>query len=222
MRYFDKDFSIFFEELEKNNTKEWFDKNRKRYERSVKKPFKEFVLKLVDTLQELYPNKDLSNKYSIMRINRDVRFSKDKTPYKVQMSSIILPNGKGNKTLPGFYIQANHKDIRVYSGAHMLDKKQLNAIRLYIKDNLNEFNSLIKSPDFSNTFGEIQGKKHKRIPIDFKEMEAIQPLIANKEFYWFFKLPSKELTSDSIVNQLVDKYKKSLPVNHFFERALLS
>lgn len=220
MVYFDKEYCRFFKELEKNNTKAWFDKNRKRYEDSVKVPFKKLVLDLVQELQLLYPHTDLSDKFSIMRINRDTRFGTDKTPYKIQMGGMIMPGGKKNKTLPGFYIQANHKDVRVYSGAHMLEKDQLNAIRIHIRERLDEFNSLINNLEFVETYGKINGDKHKRLPLEFREIETIQPLIANKDFYWFFKLPSKKLTSNDLVEELVTKYIVALPINRFFERAL--
>lgn len=221
MAHFNKDFANFFKELAKNNTKEWFDENRKRYEKSIKIPFKNFVLDLVKQLQEVYPDTDLSDKYSIMRINRDIRFGVDKTPYKIHMGTMIMPNGKKDKTKPGFYMQANHKDIRVYSGAHMLEKNQLQAVRNHIKENLEEFNALINDKSFSEVFGEIQGDKNKRLPAEFREIESLQPLIANKSFYWYFKIKSDNLTKETLIEQLVSKYKKALPLNTFFEEALL-
>lgn len=220
MPHFNKDFIDFFNELEKNNSKEWFDANRKKYEESVKKPFKQFVLALVEALQEVYPDIDLSDKYSIMRINRDIRFSKDKTPYKIHMSSMINPLGKKDKSRPGFYVQANHKDVRIYSGAYALEKDQLQSVREHIKDNINEFNTLISGKDFVDTFGEVLGERNKRIPPEFREIEKVQPLIANKGFYWYFKLNSSELTKDSLVINLIEKFKKALPVNKFFQEAL--
>ncbi len=220
MKYFDEDFLAFFEELEKNNSKSWFDLNRKRYEKSVKIPFKKFMANLVSELQSLYPEKNLEENYSIMRINRDIRFSKDKTPYKIQMSSIILPNGKKDKSKPGFYIQANHKDVRVYSGCHGLDKTQLQSIREQIKGNLDEFSELISSKDFVDLYGEILGEKYRRIPKEYVEVAQKQPLINNKEFYWYFKISSEELLKDDLIASLTSKYKKALPLNWFFENAL--
>ena len=220
MAHFDKDYPKFFRELSKNNNKDWFDENRKRYEKSIKVPFKGFMLDLVEHLQPLYPDADLSSNYSIMRINRDIRFSADKTPYKNHMAGMIMPSGIKDKTRPGFYVQANHEDVRVYSGAHMLDKGQLQNIRQYINDNLKEFNKLISSKSFTNTFGEVHGEKNKRIPKEFQEAAEKQPLFFNKSFYWFFKLKASEVTSDSLVKQLVTNYKKSLPLNAFFDEAM--
>ncbi|NAY93389.1 TIGR02453 family protein [Muricauda sp. JGD-17] len=220
MAYFDEDFLKFFKELAESNSKEWFDLNRKRYLKSVKEPFKSFTLELINALQSLYPKIDLSSKYSIMRINRDVRFTKDKTPYKTHMSAIVLPHGKKDKSRPGFYIQASHKDVRVYSGAHNLEKEQLFAIRNYITENIHEFNTLIKEKSFVETFGEIQGDKHKRIPPEFREAASIQPLIRNKEFYWYFKLKAEELLEDNLIDVLIDRYTNCLPVNAFFKKTL--
>ena len=220
MAYFDKDYLDFFSELEKNNSKEWFDENRKRYEKSIKRPFKVFMQALAKELSPLYPNADLANNTSIMRINRDIRFSADKTPYKIHMAGMVMPHGKQDKTKPGFFVQANHNDIRVYSGAHMLEKEDLLAVREHIADNLNEFNKLITDKNFVTTFGEIKGEKNKRLTGELKEAGEKQPLIYNKNFYWFFKLKPSTIVKDNLIKELVTNYKHALPLNQFFEEAL--
>jgi uncharacterized protein (TIGR02453 family) len=220
MKYLNEDFLNFFKALESNNSKEWFDENRKHYEKAVKKPFKNLALELCKALQPYYPNVDLSNNFSISRINRDIRFSADKTPYKDHMGVMILPGGKKDKTRPGFYMQANHKDVRVYSGSYMPDKDQLLLIRTYILHNLEEFNTLVNAKEFVDSFGEIRGDKNKRLSANFKDTMEIQPLIANKSFYWFFKLKPEVITQDDLINQLITGYEKSLPLNNFFEKAL--
>lgn len=221
MRYFNQEFFEFFSTLERNNTKDWFDRNRKIYEQNVKIPFRNFVGHLLEALQDIYPEVDLSNTYSIGRINRDIRFGSDKTPYKTHMSVMIMPHGKGDRTKPGFYLEMSHKGSRIYSGAHMLEKNQLEAIRHHIMDNIEEFKNLIEAPSFQETFGEIQGDKHKRLPIEFQEAAILEPLIANKNFYWFFKLKTNELLEEGLIDNLVRKYKTALPLNQFFEEVLL-
>ena len=222
MSHLSQDYLDFFSELEKNNSKEWFDENRKRYENSVKKPFKSLVLELCKALQPLYPNVNLESNYSIMRINRDIRFSADKTPYKIHMGAMIMPGGIKDKTQPGFYMQANHVDVRVYSGSHMLEKDQLLKVRNAIQNNLDEFNKLVTAKDFTQTFGEVLGDKNKRLAPEFKETQEKQPLIANKSFYYFFKLKPETAVSDKLIEKLVSRYEKSLPLNSFFESALKS
>lgn len=220
MSHLSQDYLDFFQELEKNNTKDWFDENRKRYESSIKKPFKTLVLDVCKALQPLYPNVDLADRFSIMRINRDIRFSNDKTPYKIHMGAMIMPGGKKDKTRPGFYMQLNHHDVRVYSGSHMLEKDQLLRVRTHIAENLDEFNSLVSDKKFLDIYGDILGEKNKRLPEEFKAIEEAQPLIANKSFYWFFKLKPSMATNDKLIKELVSRYEKSLPLNSFFEMAL--
>jgi len=217
---FSKDYLIFFSELEKNNNKEWFDENRKRYEKEVKKPFKIFISELAKALQPLYPDRDLSNNTSVMRINRDIRFSNDKTPYKIHMGGMIMPNGVKDKTRPGFYVQANHVDVRVYSGSHGLEKDRLQALRSHIKNNLTRFNKLVNDKEFNSIFSEILGEKNKRLPPEFQEVANAQPLIANKAFYWYFKLDPKLVLQDNAIEELVSRYRVTLPLNRFIDEVL--
>jgi len=164
MNYFDQDFQNFFSELEKNNNKEWFDQNRKRYEKSVKIPFINFIDDLIGLINEDDPEVRIQAKDAIFRINRDIRFSKNKSPYKTHMSAIISHGGRKDKSVPGIYIQLDHKEIRFYGGAHMVDKDQLYKIRNAIANHLQEFQKLIDDPVFKKKFSKIHGEQNKRIP----------------------------------------------------------
>src|SRR5258705_181440 len=94
----------FLSKLSKNNNKEWFDKNRPSYE-SAKTNFKEFVNELIISTAKFDPSiKHLEAKDCIFRINRDVRFSKNKAPYKNNFGAILSPGGK-KAFDAGYYIQ---------------------------------------------------------------------------------------------------------------------
>ena len=220
MPHFDKDFLKFFKDLEKNNNKDWFDVNRKRYESIVRDPWKAYIKTLAVDLQKLYPDKDLEGNVRVSRINRDIRFSKDKTPYKDHVGAMIMPNGRGDQGRPGFYVQANQHDVRVYSGAYSMEKERLADIRHHIADNMDRFNKLITAKSFTDTFGEIRGEKNKRLPKELQEAGEKQPLIYNKSFYWFFKLDPKTIMSDALSKELVTNFKKAMPLNEFFEEAI--
>jgi hypothetical protein len=103
MTCFTTDFNAFFMDLAKNNNKEWFDANRKRYESSVKKPFHAFVGEAIQRIGKLDRTVAIEPKEAIFRINRDIRFSKDKTPYKLSCSAIISPAGRKDHAVPGLY-----------------------------------------------------------------------------------------------------------------------
>jgi len=94
MSYFTKDFIKFLKGLNKNNEREWFHANKKDYVTHVKDPFKAFVQLIIDKMQKVDPTVVITPKDAIFRINRDIRFSKDKTPYKTNVSAAISAGGR--------------------------------------------------------------------------------------------------------------------------------
>ncbi len=220
MSYFTPDFIDFFAELEQNNSKAWFDENRKRYEKTIKDPVKAFVKDLITAVQKDDPEILLEPKDCIFRINRDIRFSKDKTPYKNHSSAVIAKGGRKDHTNPGLYIQFNHNDVRIYSGIFGLDKKQLESVRDYIMDYSDELNELLNNKGFKSTFGEMLGDTNKRIPKFYQEAAINQPLLFNKSFYYYTKWESEILLQDDLINVIMKAYKKSYGLKQFFENAL--
>ena len=105
MSYFNQDFIKFFKELESNNNREWFNENKERYIHSVKDPFFSFVEEMIHRISEENDSFNIAPKEAIFRIYRDVRFSKNKLPYKTTASAIISPGGRKDFTTPGYYLE---------------------------------------------------------------------------------------------------------------------
>lgn len=221
MTYFTQDYNDFFKELVENNNREWFQANKKRYEKSVKESFYTFVTALLDELQKDWGPVPFTAKDFVMRIYRDIRFSKDKTPYKDYMSAMISQYGRKEMTRPGIYLHANHNGLELYSGCYLLEKENLYNVRSKIVENAEEFERLITEPNFKKIFGEILGEKHKRLPKEFQGAAENQPLIYNKGFYYCSKLPAKDLLSKDLVNKIVGNYKVADKLNRFFDTALV-
>lgn len=220
MAFFTNDYLDFFKELAANNHKDWFDENRKRYQESVKKPFDAFVDAVINEMRKTDSSINIQAKDAVFRINRDIRFSQDKTPYKLNRSAIIAPGGKKNKTFPGLYFEFSPEHVRVYTGAYMPDKDQLQAIREEIADNLNEFNKIITNKNFVDTYQEIRGEKNARIPKEFKEAGEKQPLIYNKNFYVYTTLPAEIILEDDLVKTITNTYKIAEPFANFLKKPL--
>ena len=220
MAHFTKDFTAFFKDLAANNDREWFHANKKRYEKSVKGPFKNFVQEMIDRIAKEDPQVKLEPKDAIFRIARDTRFSKDKTPYKMHMSAIISPNGRKDHSTPGVYIQLGAEDVRFYGGAYAPDKDQLYTMREYITKNLKEFDKVISEKSFKQAFGEIHGEKNKRIPKEFMDAAEKQPLLYNKGWYYFVKLKPSLIAKDELCDVLMEHYHVSKPIKEFFTKAL--
>ena len=212
----------FFIDLAPNNTSEWFNTNRKRYEKDIKLPFAQLVGDLIQKLAEIDPNlKGIKPADCIFRINRDIRFSKDKTPYKLSMSAAIAPGGRKNMTYPGFYFEAGPEGINIYGGVYMAEKNQLEAIRNLIAKNLKPFAELLNAPDFKARYGgEILGEKQVRLPPELKEAAAKQPLIFNKQFYFKGALDESYLTKEDLPDLLAEYFKAARPVSTFLSKAL--
>ena len=220
MSYFSKEFIKFFKELSKNNEREWFHANKKRYETHVKNPFKEFVTLMIDEVQKVDPSVVIAPKDAIFRINRDIRFSKDKTPYKTNVSAAISAGGKKDHSRPGIYFEMGHKNFGIYSGCYMPDKNQLERIRYAMAEEPKQFAIIISSKKFKSMWGEIQGDKNKRIPKEFHEALEIQPLIANKQFYVMAKFDVDKILDPKLPKLIMDYYKSAKPMGDFFMEAI--
>jgi len=222
MSHFTEEYHKFFTGLAKNNKKEWFYKNRKIYDNHVKDPFRDFVEEMIVRIHADNPDVLINASEAIFRINRDIRFSKDKTPYKTHMSAFISPGGKKAKEDPGIYFQLGVNGIRIYSGIHQPDRANLEKMRQVIANSLDEFTSLINDKNFRSKFGEILGEKHKRIPPEFKEAAEKQPLLANKDFYVMANLDESFIINSKLPEILMEYYFTIKPLLVFFTEAINS
>lgn len=220
MKYFTESFLQFLKELPANNNSEWFNANRKRYENEVKKPFEIFVTDLVKELQHFIPNLENQPKNYIFRINRDIRFSKDKSPYKIHVSAAIAPGGKKDFSFPGLYIQLAAEDCRIYSGLYELSTLELEKVRVKIATETDRFLALINDKNFKETFGNIQGEKYKKTPKGYEETFAKTELILNKNFYYYQIFPTEIVLNNDFLPYIIEKYKPTLQLNTFFAEAL--
>lgn len=216
-----KEYFDFFAELEQNNNKEWFDANRKRYEKHVKIAFKNLVEQIITEVSFVDDSlASLEAKDAIFRINRDIRFSNDKTPYKTQMSAIIAPLGKKDKTTPGLYFEIDKSGINVYGGTYMPDKDQLLNIRNSIAEDMDAFREVLADSNFVSHYGGFaEAEKHKRIPKELQPAAEEEPLIYNKAFYF---ISHEEIDFDypRIVDIVMIKYLAAKPVTDWLINAI--
>lgn len=220
MDYFTNDYLTFFKDLAANNNKEWFDENRKRYEKVVKKPFQTFIDDLILALSKIDPEIQITSKEAIFRINRDIRFSKDKTPYKLNNSAVISKEGRSDKTHPGLYIELGPEHLRIYGGLYMPSTLEIQKVRESIVKQSDYFKSITENPLFKNSYGEIRGEKQIRIPKEFKEASEKQPLLLNKQWYYFAQFPPEKIVENDLLELVVNYYQNGMEVKEFFRNAL--
>ena len=220
MKYFTEDFSQFFKDLSKNNSKDWFAQNRKRYQGSVKEPFEHFLADLIDQIKSLDQELNVTPRECMLRINRDIRFSKDKTPYNTHYTAFVSTAGRKDKSVPGLFLRFGSDTVGIMGGCYMPSKEQLHNIRSSIAADPSQFRELIEAPSFVTKFGEIRGDVHKRIPKEFQTAAKEEPLIAKKQLYFMSEISSGLLTTEKVLEIILEYWHTARPLNNYLKKAM--
>lgn len=215
MAWFTHDFNRFFKDLAAHNDRDWFNANKARYEEVVKRPFEAFIGEVIHEVSALDPSMRITPKEAIFRIHRDTRFSRDKTPYKLQASAIISPAGRNDVDSPGMYLELGPEAVRIYGGRYMPQREALHALRLHIAGHLKRFRSLYGDAEFVAHFGTIRGERNKVVPAELKAAALQEPLIANKQFYFMAELPPSLVSKPELLLRVMEHYRVMRPMNRF-------
>ncbi|MCM3871891.1 MAG: DUF2461 domain-containing protein [Pyrinomonadaceae bacterium] len=222
MVYFTREYQSFFQQLTKNNSKAWFDSNRKRYEQHVKQPFAAFVEVMIERIKAEDPEIEIAAKDAIFRINRDIRFSKEKSPYKTHMAANVSKEGRRSKEWPGFYFQFSADRVTVGGGTYVTEPPTLSKIRKAVIKDLPSFQKLVTAKTFTSKYGSLQGERNKILPPEFSQWVTKEPLVANKQFFFMADLDNGMLLEKSLPDRLMSYYRAGSDVNSFLKRALTS
>lgn len=209
----------FLSKLKKNNSKEWFDKNRPAYEQ-VKLELKSFVNELITSIAQFDPSvKHLEAKNCIFRINRDIRFSANKAPYKTNIGAYISPEGKKSFSA-GYYIHIEPGNCFLACGMWMPPAPQLNAVRQEIDYNADEFRKILSTKEFKKHFkGLSQEDKVKTAPKGYGKEHPEIEFLKLKSFIALEYLKDTDITSKSAVKKISTSFESAYPFNSFLRRA---
>ncbi|MES2766208.1 MAG: DUF2461 domain-containing protein [Bacteroidota bacterium] len=217
--YFQPEFLKFLKGLSENNSKAWFDQHRAEYEKYVKAPFKSFVEEMMIRIREFEPQLNMNPRDAMFRINRDVRFSKNKAPYNIHVSALFTTANRKSE-IPGFYVRFSHDAAAAGGGGWDLSAESLKKVRQEIVEFPDELNNLQNEPAFKKLYGELKGEKNKVIPKEFKETFAAQPLVANKQFYYWAELPANIVLKENLAEYLMEYYHAGQNVNEFLKSVM--
>ena len=214
------DFLQFLYDLSQNNNRDWFEKNKKRYEATVKKPFGQLVGEIIERLRSFEPGFQIQPKDCIHRIYKDTRFSADKTPYKTHVSAVFTQKGRHTMDQPGYYLHIAFGNLMLGGGAYFLDKEPLAKVRTAIAQDPDTFRALVLDQNFSEKYGEIKGEKNKVLPAEFKEAVKKEPFIAYKQLYFMAELDPENCLRPDFVDFVGDYFKAGKELNEFLRRAI--
>nr|WP_298923360.1 DUF2461 domain-containing protein [uncultured Allomuricauda sp.] len=212
-------YTAFFKELARNNNKEWFHANKKRYENEVKAPFLDLLDNLLPNLTE-WDNRILpDSKKAMFRINKDVRFSKDKTPYHAILKAGFSPNGK-KSILPGYYLGIDATSIHVGGGLFMLRPPELALVRNHIAKDIVALTKIVGASSFTQNFGRLKGEKAKRLDKSLLTIAEKTDLIYNKQFYAMAEFPLEPFyNSDELSGEILSHFEAIKPLNTYLSQA---
>ncbi|MFZ9146901.1 MAG: DUF2461 domain-containing protein, partial [Sediminibacterium sp.] len=210
----------FLKALKKNNNKEWFDKNRKIYEQA-KADYLNFVTIMLNEIQGFDTSlMELQPKQCIFRLNRDVRFSKNKDPYKTNFGASFSKGAKKVQSA-GYYFHLEPGENFVGGGLWMPMAPDLNKVRQEIDYCYKEFSSILKKPAFKSTYGDMDNSmKLVRPPKGFDVDNPALEYLKLKSFVVTRSIKDTELTDKQLVKNVVKDFKTIAPLVHFLNRAI--
>ncbi|MGA0555626.1 DUF2461 domain-containing protein [Larkinella sp. VNQ87] len=214
----------FLTDLKANNTKSWFDANRPAYE-AARADFIQLVTRLIEGLSQLDPaiaETPLQAKSCIFRINRDVRFSNDKSPYKTNFGAWFNAGGKPAATA-GYYLNIAPEGSFAAGGLYMPDATVLATIRQEIDYNFGEFESLITHPTFTKSFSGLSREDAlSRPPKGYSADNPAIDYLKLKSFTASHPLSDAAVTQSDFYNRVMAAFGGLQPLVAYLNRAVLS
>jgi uncharacterized protein (TIGR02453 family) len=205
----------FLKTLQKNNNREWFEAHKDSY-LVLKEEFSGVVKRLIDDVTRFEPEAEgLRPGDCIFRINRDIRFSNDKRPYKENFGAYIAPGGKKSEK-GGYYIHLQPgNESMVAGGIYMPTPEMLKMLRQEIDYNPDPLLSIMKSKSFRLYFKEIVGEKLKRIPHGYPEDHPNADLLKFKGYIVVRGFKDTEVIQPKFYSEVVKTFKAIKPFNDY-------
>ena len=198
------DVITFYKELSENNTREWFEPQKKRF-KSLELEIKQYAEEIKNILNET----DEIEHAKIFRIYRDVRFSKNKTPFKTHFG--ISFHRKKPDLRGGYYIHISPGDSFIATGFWNPDKDDLYRIRKEMEVEAKEFREIISKDDFKFHWGNLQGEEVKTAPKGFSKEHPDIDIIRKKQFLFIKKFTDKDVLARNFSEQIITNFKAIRP-----------
>jgi uncharacterized protein (TIGR02453 family) len=215
-----KNILSFLEDLSRNNNRDWFQDNKKTYQASLE-TFRAFIGTILTGVSEIDPSiGNLEAKDTIFRIYKDVRFSKDKTPYKTHFGGWMAKGGR-KSTDAGYYFHLEPGNTFMAAGVWMPPKEQLALIRQEIMYNPSEFFKVINDPVISKGY-ERGGKEDmlKKGPVGFpKDFEYMEE-IKYKHYIFSKNYENKDVNKSGFAEKVTQDYKGIYPLVDYLNHAM--
>jgi uncharacterized protein (TIGR02453 family) len=213
----------FLKALAKNNNKPWMDANRDAYE-TARADFAAFTQQVIDQFGKKDPTvANLLAKDCMFRINRDIRFSKNKDPYKKNFAASINRGGKKGINTAGYYFHFQPGETFAGGGIWMPEPPNLKKIRQEIDYSLSELQQIVNAKDFKKYYGDLDNSeeyKLTRVPKGYENDNPASEYLKLKSFIGTYYLSDEQLTDKSLVKTTVAAFDALKPLVDFLNQAM--
>jgi uncharacterized protein (TIGR02453 family) len=198
----------FLRELKQNNNRDWFEKNKARYQKSHLE-VAAFAEKLIELMNKFDQIETPSGKKSLFRIYRDVRFSKNKEPYKINRSGSF--RRAGHERRGGFYFSIEPGNTVIGGGFYQPNADDLNLIRKQIELDASPIREVLKQKKFKSYYNTLLGEQLKTSPRGFEKDDPNIDLLRFKNFYVMHSFSDDEVLSKDFAQRVTEGYQTLLP-----------
>lgn len=212
----------FLRDLKANNNRAWFEANKERYHQYARDELIKMLIELQAGLAEFAPQIEVVPKAvggSIHRIYRDLRFSKDKTPYKTHLSAHLRHQQRDASYGLGFYLRIEPGECIVASGIWQLTPKNAATVRNRIVKRPDEWARATAASHFVSLYGSVYGEQLKRVPGEYDSDHRFADDLRRKGFGGFAKLTDEQILGPACVPLVLDSFKAAVPLMQFLADA---
>ena len=212
----------FLRELKRTNSKPWFEENRHRYEKA-RADFLGFFEALVSEIAKFDQNvaRNPEEAKKVFRIYRDLRFSRDKSPYKAHLAGVIVPGGMRSGRA-GYYVHIEPGGRSMAAGGmHQPDSKNLQKVRRALSSRFEEFRTIVEEDSFIAQFKSLNRENAlKRVPPGFDPSDQAAEYLKLKSFTAWRAFTDDEVLQDGFLGEVVSAFKSLKNLNTFLDSAL--
>lgn len=209
----------FLKDLRANNDREWMQTNKPRYDQ-VKKEFLSFIEDVIKGISAFDDSiVGLTPKECVFRLNRDVRFSKDKSPYKTHFGAAIMEGGRKSPN-PTYYIHVEAERSFLAGGLYLPAPENLKKIRQEIDYNSEELKRIVEDSAFRKKFDTMTGESLKTTPRGYPKDHPNIELLRFKSFLVTKDLSNSEVVRKDLLDNVLDDFKAIQPFNNYFSVAI--
>jgi uncharacterized protein (TIGR02453 family) len=217
---FPPDALKFLRQLKRNNNRDWFLAHKELYEEALKGPLVNLVLALGGAMQSFAPEMIVDPKKAIYRINRDIRFSADKSPYKTHASAIFYPRGMEKNSSAVFYFHFSAQELLIAGGIYMPGSKELRVIRQHVADHPERLRAILNKKEFKKTFGEMWDERLTRAPMGFSPDHEAIDLLRYKHYLVSVTEKPEFVESPKLFPRLLTCFSLMVPLVRFLNEPL--